>query len=141
MLAAFKYPAPTSRRLVEFDGLCIIIDPATVRVIPELIVTFEFTDAFKRKVKDAQLAVASTVTVIPLFIVTVSDEVGTADPPQVVVLLQFPVTLAVRCATNDPASNNRNTTLNPIFRIPLKFPAFFKEFKIQLLFFKVFISL
>ena len=40
----------------------------------------------------------STVTVMPLLMVTVSAAVGTAAPPQVAVLLQLPLTLATRCA-------------------------------------------
>jgi hypothetical protein len=47
---------------------------------------------------EAQFAATSTVTEIPLLTVTASADVGTAAPPQVAVLLQLPLTLAVRAA-------------------------------------------
>lgn len=127
MLLAIKFPAPTARVLVELDGLRIVTVPETVRVIPELILTTEFEVAVERKVRDKQFAVASTVTVIPLLIVTASDEVGTADPPHVAVLFQFPVTLAVRCAFVVRITKITNNKPNPIFLQPRIFTAHFKE--------------
>jgi hypothetical protein len=49
-------------------------------------------------VRAEHTALVLTVTVTPLLIVTVSDDVGTADPPQVAVLFQLPVTEAVLAA-------------------------------------------
>jgi hypothetical protein len=45
-------------------------------------------------------AAASTVTVIPLLTTTSSEDVGTDEPPHVVVELQLPVTDAVLVAAN-----------------------------------------
>jgi len=52
------------------------------------------------KVRDAHWApIISTVTVIPELIVTASEDVGTAAPPHVVVLLQGPETEAILVAS------------------------------------------
>ncbi len=59
--------------------------------------------------------VAFMVTVIPLLIVMSSLAVGTAAPPQVVVLFQLPLTLAVRAAAiaTEPDSNSiANSNVN-----------------------------
>ena len=53
-----------------------------------------------------------TVTVMPLLIVTASAEVGTAEPPQVAVLLQFPLTEAVLAAPCTKVVDNINTNKN-----------------------------
>jgi len=136
MLLAIKLPAPTARVLVEFDGLWIITAPETVKVIPELILTTEFEVAVERKVKEAQLAVASTVTVIPLLIVMASEEVGTADPPHVEVLLQLPETLAVRCAFAVIIVSIPNNIPKLILRKTRLFTPRFKVFLIDRIFFK-----
>lgn len=61
------------------------------------------------KVIEEQTAAVLTVTVIPLLIVTASEEVGTAEPPHVVVEFQFPLKLAVRAAAlTFEAPNNAN---------------------------------
>jgi hypothetical protein len=53
----------------------------------------------------AQVAAAVIVTVIPLLIITTSVTVGTAEPPQVAVALQAPVTDAVFVALKAIALN------------------------------------
>ena len=58
---------------------------------------------------EAQVAfVTLTVTVIPELIITVSVLVGTAAPPQVAVLFQFPDTDAVLCPKAFPIRNKQN---------------------------------
>ena len=56
----------------------------------------------------------STVTVIPELIVTASAEVGIAAPPQVAVLLQSPLTEAVRAAPRTKEEDNNKNTKNTI---------------------------
>jgi len=75
-------------------GNGMLISPVTVREFaPEIVTELEVTTA--AKVSVLQAATTSTVTVIPLLIVTASAAVGTAAPPHVAVLLQFPETDAV----------------------------------------------
>jgi hypothetical protein len=78
-------------------GLGIDKSPLIAREFVLLIVStlLAFTAA---KVSDAHTSAPSTVTVIPELIVTASEDVGTADPPHVVMLLQTPETEAVLAA-------------------------------------------
>jgi len=81
------------------DGLGIINAPVIANEFVPLTVRtlLELTDA---NVSEAHCAFAIfTVTVMPEFIETASLEVGTAEPPHVDVLFQFPDTDAVLVAS------------------------------------------
>jgi len=96
--AAGREPAPAA--IVHVNpaaGLGIKIRPVTVsELVPEIFIAlFAFTAA---KVMVLAVAATLTVTVIPELMVTSSELVGTAAPPHVAVLLQFPETEAVRAA-------------------------------------------
>jgi hypothetical protein len=94
-----KVPAPTAIVLVPLGfGRDIVVAPEIVREFDPLIVTAEAELTVPAQVKEEQTAAVSTVTLIPLFIVQVSPATGTADPPQVAVLLQLPETEAVLAA-------------------------------------------
>jgi hypothetical protein len=95
---ADKVPAAASRVLVPpLPGRDIVTAPVTVSELLPLMVTAVAAE-FVPKAIEAQVAAISTVTEMPLLIVTASADVGTAAPPQVAVLLQLPLTLAVRAA-------------------------------------------
>jgi hypothetical protein len=94
-------PAPTSIWLVILAWLGMTNEMAstTVRLFVPLIFT-PLLEAAAFKVNEAQNAAVSTVTITPLLIVTASDEVGMADPPQVTILLHLPDTEAVLAAAS-----------------------------------------
>ena len=90
---------PEPMEIVKFvllaDGLAIVMRPVTVSELVPLSVKLPVLRVFR----ELQTAVAMlTVTFIPLFMVTSSAAVGTALPPHVAVLLQFPETVAVLVA-------------------------------------------
>jgi hypothetical protein len=76
----------------------MLIAPPTVNELLPLIVRVVFADTVLAQVSEEHTAAVSTVTLMPLFMLTVSLDVGTALPPHVVVELQLPVTLAVLVA-------------------------------------------
>jgi hypothetical protein len=91
-------PAPIARvTFLLVDGRGMLISPLTVRVLVPPIVSVLLAVA-AAQVSEEQVAEISTVTLTPLLMVTVSPATGTALPPQVLVLLQLPETLAVRAA-------------------------------------------
>lgn len=93
-------PAPTTRvTFLLVDGLGMLTSPLTASVLVPPIVSVLLAVAAAH-VSEAQAAVVSTVTLIPLLMVTLSPAPGTALPPQVAVLLQLPDTLAVRAAAS-----------------------------------------
>jgi len=116
MLAALNVPVPTAIVLVivPVDGEFIVIAPETVSVLVPLIdIPLFVVGAFI--VIEAHVALQSTVTAIPLLIITASADVGTDCPPHVAVELQLPVTLAVLCArTNDTVNNSVITIIHNI---------------------------
>jgi hypothetical protein len=59
----------------------------------------------------AHTALELTVTVTPELIMTASEDVGTADPPHVVVLFQFPLTDAVFVAQKAASSTARKRNM------------------------------
>ena len=89
--------------MVEVAGKTNGHEIVAVPVIPDIAVPFAMvselapliTELLFIKVMRKQLPVALMVTVTPLLMVTSSDAVGTALPPQVAVLFQFPDTDAV----------------------------------------------
>jgi hypothetical protein len=95
-----RFPAPTlTVKVNPLLGLGIFRSPVIEIVFVPLIINALLAVTPPGKASDAHCAAAtSTVTVIPLLIVTISADVGTDNPPQVAVLLQLPVTLAVRVA-------------------------------------------
>jgi hypothetical protein len=104
--------------------------PPIVREFVPLIATPLLpVDVMALMVRLAQAAVASTVTVTPLFTMQVSDAVGTAAPPQVAELLQLPLTDAVLIAAkaffapakNKIATKAKKTTLDIFFTKSLIF--------------------
>jgi len=98
MLVALNVPVSTARVLATAAvGKFIVMVPDTVRVFVPLIVMPLAVEA-ALMVTLRHDAGTSTVTVIPLLMVTASADVGTAEPPQVVVLLQLPLTEAVLAA-------------------------------------------
>ncbi len=116
---ADNVPAPTAKVLVILlePGFVILMAPDTFNELLPLIETEEFAvDAVY--VREAQVAGTSTVTKIPLLIVTVSPATGTATPPQVAVLLQFPETEAVLAAAS--TFENGKTTKNNAKIIAIK---------------------
>ena len=92
-------PAPTSMVMDRPEpGRSMLTSPDTVKsFVPEKLSSELLSGP--SMVRVAQLAPGiSTVTVIPSPMTTSSPAVGTDSPPQVVVLLQFPETVAVRVA-------------------------------------------
>lgn len=83
--------------------------PDTVSVLVPLMVSKAAPDVPVVKLMEAQTAATLTVTVTPLLMTTASADVGTAFPPHVVVLFQFPDAEAVRVA-----AFNRLQNSNPI---------------------------
>jgi hypothetical protein len=79
-------------------GCGIETAPDTEREFVPLMVTRELETDTAAKVRDAQEAATSTVTVIPSLMVTASPDPGTDNPPQVAVLLQSPDTEAILAA-------------------------------------------
>ena len=109
ILAALNIPVPTPIVLViaPVVGAFMMIAPETVSVfVPLIVIPLFVAGAFNTTL--AAIAAISTVTVMPELITTASDEVGTAAPPQVAVLLQLPVTDAVLVAPYplNPGSNS-----------------------------------
>jgi hypothetical protein len=94
--AQFRVPAPDTV-LLTFPEDKLFLEKASLTVN----VMAEFTAREPEvpvKVIDLQEASTVTVTVIPLLIMTSSAATGTAEPPQVAVEFQFPVTDAVLVA-------------------------------------------
>ena len=99
---ALSVPAPTA--MVKFVllplGRAMVTKPVMFRVIPELMVR----EPVFMVVSVLQAAATSTITLIPLLIVTSSEAVGTELPPHVAGRLQFPDTEAILvAASNDDA--------------------------------------
>ena len=117
---AVRVPAPTA--IVKFvlllPGLIIFTRPVTDREFDPLMVNRPVFTV----VKVLQTAAIFTVTVIPLLIITSSEEVGTEDPPQVAVLFQLPLTDAVLVAPKPLNPSKRNTIAgNRYFRVKASF--------------------
>jgi hypothetical protein len=72
----------------------MVIAPETVRIFVPLMVIPLLADGALIVIL-THAAVVSTVTVMPLFMITSSPDDGTGPPPQVVLLLQLPLTEAV----------------------------------------------
>ena len=96
VLIPVNVPAPTASVVVEVAvGAVMVIALVTARVfVPSIVIPPEAAGALKVML-EAAVEVWSTVTVIPLLMVTASFEPGTLEPPQVAVLLQLPLTEAV----------------------------------------------
>lgn len=108
---AVRDPAPTAIvQVIPLEGLGIDIRPLTDRVFDPEIVT-ELDEVTAAKVNVLQTAAMSTVTVIPELIVTTSPATGTALPPQVAVLLQFPEEEAVLAADQASPAPKRITVI------------------------------
>ena len=106
-----RLPLPTPKNLSAPSVVpaLIVTAPVTVNEFVPLVSTT--LSAFPPLiVKEAQTAFTFKVTFTPLFIVTASAAVGTAAPPQVVVLFQLPLTLAVLCAFAIFANKQANKT-------------------------------
>lgn len=97
ILPAFKVPAPTAIKFTPLLDLGMVIAPATVSVMPVLIVK---DVAVVVKVIDAHAASAVTVTLNPPTIDTASAEPGIKVPVGAHVLgsLQFPLFMEVKLA-------------------------------------------
>ncbi len=78
----------------------MVIPPLTTsELVPLMVIRAVVPPVPVVKLIEVHAALAVTVTVIPLLMVTVSPATGTDAPPHVAVLFQFPVTLAVRAAS------------------------------------------
>jgi hypothetical protein len=91
----FPFPPPLIAAVILntiLPPLLIVTNPV-LEIVRLLLPLFTFNEPFN--VKLFALEDASIVTVTPALIVTSSEEFGTDEPPQVVVLLQLPLTVAV----------------------------------------------
>jgi hypothetical protein len=95
VMPLFPFPPPLITAVLIntiVPPLLMVTNPA-LAMVRLLLPLLTFNEPLN--VKLFALAATSTVTVTPALIVTSSEELGTDEPPQVVVLLQLPLTVAV----------------------------------------------
>lgn len=114
--------------MLSREGLEKIISPVTLKVNAPEIFRKLLTELEEKLIELHSAPVAFIVTVIPELIVTDSAAVGTAAPPQVAVLFQLPLTLAIRCAKTSDAVKWSKTIRRVILKTTLRFILFRKYF-------------
>jgi hypothetical protein len=100
MLPALNVPVPTAIVLVIVPvvGEFMVTAPVTVSVFVPLMVMPLFAAGAFIVILATAAVLTFTVTTTPELMITISPATGTAEPPHVAVLFQFPVTEAVLVA-------------------------------------------